>query len=196
MDNLLDAPQPILLSFLKSSIIGRNLKLNWATASENNNSGFDVERKIISDNWVNIGFVQGKGNSVTTTSYSYEDKNLQTGKYKYRLKQIDNNGNFEYFELNGDVEIGIPKKFDLSQNYPNPFNPTTKINFDLPVDAKVSLVVYDITGREVAKLLNNEFRPAGYHTTEFNASKFSSGVYFYSLSTNNFRMTKKMILTK
>ncbi len=132
----------------------------------------------------------------TPTNYSFEDKNLQTGKYKYRLKQIDHNGNYEYFELNGEVEIGVPKKYDLSQNYPNPFNPVTKINFDLPVDSKVTMLIYDITGREVAKLLNGEFKKAGYHTTNFNASSLSSGVYFYSLSTDAFRMTKKMVVVK
>ena len=96
----------------------------------------------------------------------------------------------------GVVEIGVPSKFDLSQNYPNPFNPSTKINFNLPADCKVSLIIYDVTGREAAKILNNEFRSAGYYTAEFNAFNFASGVYFYSLSAGNFRITKRALLVK
>ncbi len=187
---------PVTLASFNSSIIGRRIKLSWVTGSEQNNSGFNVERKTVSGAWGKVGYVQGRGTANTPSRYSFEDRNLQTGKYNYRLKQIDNNGNFEYHNLSSIVEIGVPNKFDLSQNYPNPFNPATKINFDLPADSKVNLLIYDVTGREVAKLLNNEFRAAGYHTAEFNASKFASGVYFYSFSTETFRITKRMMLVK
>jgi hypothetical protein len=126
-----------------------------------------------------MAFVSGKGTTNTPSSYTFEDRNMQTGKYSYRLKQIDNNGNFEFYNLNGTIEIGVPNKFNVSQNYPNPFNPTTKINFDLPADSKVTLVIYDVTGRQVTKLLNNELRTAGYYTMDFNGSSFASGIYFY-----------------
>jgi hypothetical protein len=147
-----------------------------------------------------VGFVSGKGTVNTPTNYSFEDRNLQTGKYKYRLKQIDVNGNFEYFALNGEVEIGVPKKFDLSQNYPNPFNPNTVISYQLPVDSKILLIVYDIAGREIARLVNNEYKKAGYHTTDFNAGILSSGIYFYRMisksSDKDFVETRKMVLLK
>jgi hypothetical protein len=143
-----------------------------------------------------LGFVRGNGTTAQQKSYSFADNNLNTGKYKYKLKQIDNNGNFEYFSLNGLVEIGLPNKYSVSQNYPNPFNPTTKIDFELPADSKVTMLIYDISGREVAKLLNNEFRAAGFHTAEFDASKISSGIYFYRLTADNFSVTKKMMLIK
>jgi len=196
-----DIPMPITLSSLNSTVIGRNININWTTSSEQNNSGFEVQRALVDRNGVignysKVTFVNGSGTTYEQKSYSYTDCNLNTGKYKYKLKQIDYNGNFEFFNLNGVVEIGVPNKFDVSQNYPNPFNPTTKINFDLPTDSKVTLVIYDISGREVANLLNNEFRAAGYQTVEFNASKFASGVYFYSFSTETFRMTKRMMLIK
>ncbi|MFA7361287.1 MAG: endonuclease [Candidatus Kapaibacterium sp.] len=190
---------PVTLSSFVSNIQNRNIKLNWVTETEMNNSGFNVERaEVRSQNleFSNIGFINGHGTVNTPTNYSFEDRNLQTGRYKYRLKQIDHNGNYEYFELNGDVEIGVPKKFDLSQNYPNPFNPVTKINFDLPVDGRVSILIYDVTGREVARIINNEFKKAGYYTTDFNAGSLSSGVYFYSMSTENFRAAKKMVVLK
>lgn len=201
-----DAPLPVQLSSFTSSPRGRNINLDWVTASEINNSGFNVERAGIrhqaTDNWERIGFVNGKGTVNTATKYSFEDKNLQTGKYKYRLKQIDNNGNFEYFALNGEVEVGVPNKFNITQNYPNPFNPTTKIDFDLPSNSKINIVLYDISGREV-KTLVNEARSAGYYTVNFNASDLSSGMYFYRIiavedspGRNIFVMTKKMMMVK
>ncbi len=194
------APLPVNLSSFTSNINGRNVKLNWITTSEQNNAGFDVERKTLAGVWIKTGFVQGKGTTATSSNYSFEDKNLKAGKYNYRLKQIDVNGNFEYHSLNSVLEIGLPTKFDISQNYPNPFNPTTKVDFQLPVDSKVSILVYDMTGREIKTLLNNELRTAGYYTAEFNGSSFASGTYFYRFiaeagGKKNI-MTKKMILLK
>lgn len=89
----------------------------------------------------------------------------------------------------------LPKEYSLNQNYPNPFNPSTKINYDLPFDGRVSIKIFDMTGREVASLVN-EFKTAGYYTADFNASALSSGVYFYTISADNFTATKKMILVK
>jgi len=197
-----DAPLPVTLSNLNSSISGRNIKLNWTTESEINNKGFDVERADVRSKdliFNKIGFVCGQGTVSTPSNYSFEDRNLMSGKYKYRLKQIDVNGNFEYFALNGEIEIGVPKSFNLSQNYPNPFNPVTKINFDLPEDGKVELRLYDMLGREVSTLIN-EVRTAGYYTVNLNASNLSSGIYIYRLisktSDKDFVATKKMILIK
>ena len=195
-----DAPLPVTLASFTALVNGRNARLSWVTAEEENNGGFFVERikneELIINNWQNIGFVNGKGNTSNPTTYTFEDRGLNTGKYKYRLKQTDYNGNFEYFELEGEVEVGVPAKFELSQNYPNPFNPVTKIDFALPVDSKVSMMIYDVTGREIAKIVNSEFRKAGYHTVQFNGAGFSSGVYFYSIKTDKNVMTKKMLLVK
>ncbi|HEX2788358.1 MAG TPA: T9SS type A sorting domain-containing protein [Ignavibacteria bacterium] len=189
-----------LMSFTYN--VNRNIvNLNWSTNSEINNSGFDIERRIAGSNtWSKIGNVEGSGNTNEPKNYSFTDNGLQTGKYNYRLKQIDFNGNYEYHNLSGEVIVGVPGKFDLSQNYPNPFNPVTKINYDLPVDGKVNLRIYDITGREVANLVNG-IQTAGYYTIQFNASNFASGVYFYRIISEGtagqqFVMTKKMVLVK
>lgn len=198
-----DIPLPVELSSFTSSINRRDVNLNWTTASETNNSGFDVERKVVisgeQDVWKKIGNVEGKGTSNTSFDYNFTDKNLASGKYEYRLKQIDFNGNYEYFNLSNEINIGVPDKFDLSQNYPNPFNPTTNINFDIPVDGKVSIILYDITGKEVSKLVN-EVKTAGYYTINFNGSNLSSGMYFYRIvaegNGQNFTTTKKMMLVK
>jgi len=96
-------------------------------------------------------------------------------------------------------ENTIPTKYELYQNYPNPFNPTTKIAFDLPKDAKVKLIIYDILGREIKTIVNNEFKPAGKYINEFNGSQFASGVYFARLLVNqgkDFIAVKKLVLIK
>jgi len=179
-----------------SSVVNRNfIKLSWTTVEEINNHGFKIERKNSnSENWTETGFVQGSGTTNEMKSYSFTEK-LQTGKYNYRLKQVDYNGSFEYFYLTDEVTIGIPNEYSLSQNYPNPFNPSTKIDYDIPFDGIVNIVVYDLSGREVSKLVN-EFRDAGFHTLDFNGSNVSSGVYFYRMSAGKFIQTKKMLIVK
>ena len=195
-----ESAMPVTLSSFNFTIKGRNVKLNWVTSSEQNNSGFEIQRADSGcKNFVfnSLAFVPGKGNSNAATNYEYADSKLNSGKYRYRLKQLDFNGNFEYYDLNSTVEIGMPEKFNLSQNYPNPFNPTTKIDFDLPQDSKVCIKVFDILGEEVTTLVN-DFRRAGYYTVLFEKSSLSSGVYFYRIiaGDNKFVMTKKLLLLK
>lgn len=190
-----DIPLPVELSNFTSAITGNNVLLSWTTNSESNNYGFDIERSRINTDWSKIGFVSGKVIPALINNYFFEDKDLNTGKYKYRLKQIDYNGNYEYYNLANYVEIGTPEKFSLKQNYPNPFNPSTKIEYDIPEDGFVSLKLYDANGREVKSLVS-EFKNSGYHTFEFNAAGLSSGVYYYILDSGTFHSSKKLILLK
>lgn len=89
----------------------------------------------------------------------------------------------------------IPSSFRLAQNYPNPFNPSTTILFDIPKTGFVNIAIYDAMGREIAVLANEQMTP-GKYSVEFNANKYSSGVYFYKLYSDGFTDTKKMILIK
>ncbi|MEO8210627.1 MAG: T9SS type A sorting domain-containing protein, partial [bacterium] len=154
---------------------------------------------IVNGQWSMVGNVSGHGTATSPNNYSYTDRNLASGKYNYRLKQIDLNGNFTYYNLSNEVNVGVPAKFDLSQNYPNPFNPSTKINYDLPFDGKVSIKIFDMAGKEVSTLVN-EVKTAGYYSLDFNGSNLSSGVYFYRINAEangqNFVSTKKMMLVK
>ena len=190
-----DFPTPVEILTFNSSIKGRDVNLSWSTSTELNNSGFDIERAIENREWNKIGFVSGGGTTNEPRKYSYTDKNLGTGKYNYRLKQIDFNGNFEYFELAEDVIIGIPLKYNLSQNFPNPFNPVTTINYDLPYDGIVTVKLYDILGRELRTLVN-EMKTAGYYKLLFNADDLSSGVYFYRMTAGDFVAVKKFVVLK
>ena len=188
-------PLPVELANFTAVTNRNNVTLNWATSKETNNQGFEVERTLVGANsWAKVGTVTGNGTTTETRSYSFSER-VTTGNYSYRLKQIDFNGNFEYHNLSSEVNVGVPSEFALSQNYPNPFNPSTKIDYDIATDGNVSVVLFDMSGREVAKLVN-DFKPAGYYTVSFNASNLSSGMYFYRISASNFSQTKKMVLVK
>jgi hypothetical protein len=175
-------PLPVTLSSFNYFISENNVVLQWVTETEVNNSGFDVERKAgqQGSTWQKIGFVQGSGTTNEQKKYLHEDKKLQTGTYSYRIKQIDYNGNFEYFELFEAVNIKAPAVFSLSQNYPNPSNPRSKIDFQIPFDSKVKIIVYDMLGKEVS-ILADEFKKADFYSVEFDGSNLASGVYFYRI---------------
>ena len=197
---------PVELTSFNASVLNNTVILNWQTATEVNNYGFEVERSVISNlpagrqaevrnlSWKKIGFVNGNGNSNSPKEYSFVDNKLSTGKYSYRLKQIDNDGQFEYSKTI-EVDLGTPDKFELSQNYPNPFNPTTKINWQSPVSSWQTLKVYNLLGKEVVTLVN-ENREAGTYEIDFNASNLPSGVYVYKLQAGSFTQTRKMTLIK
>ena len=190
-----DLPMPVELSTFTSTVSGRDVTLNWSTTSELNNSGFDIERYSTENLWVKAGFVKGHGTVSHTVSYSFTDNNLSTGVYKYRLKQTDFNGNFEYFELAGEVSIGIPDKYELSQNYPNPFNPVTNLEFGISKPGYVSIKIYDDLGRELVALVN-EFKEPGYYNVKFDAGNLSSGTYFYRMTAGDFAAVKKFVVLK
>ncbi|MDR3665259.1 MAG: hypothetical protein P4L35_00315 [Ignavibacteriaceae bacterium] len=195
---------PVELSTFTSNVNGRQVNLNWETKTEINSNKYEIERstvttKDVTSTWVAVGDLKAAGTSNSPKKYSYTDKNLQAGKYQYRLKMVDNNGSFKYSSVES-AEVAIPKDFSLSQNYPNPFNPTTKIDYQVPVDAKVIMDVYNIAGQKVIELVN-QVQSAGYYTVNF-GSKLSSGVYIYRMiatdnaTGKNFSLIKKMMLLK
>lgn len=193
-----NTPLPVELTSFTSKVISDRVQLNWQTKTEVNNYGFEIERASLSASsrpvWEKIGFVNGNGNSNSPKDYLFVDKNFIGGsKFNYRLKQIDNDGQFEYSEM---VEVQVvPNKFELYQNYPNPFNPSTKIRYQLPNESKVVIKIYNILGSEVMELVNSK-KEAGVYEAEFNAASLSSGTYIYKISADNFVQTKKMILLK
>jgi len=193
-----NSPLPVELSSFVSSVNGNDVTLNWTTASEINNSGFDIERSSVENQWSKVANVAGNGTTNESSSYSYTDRSLNAGIYSYRLKQVDFNGNFEYFNLSAEVNVGVPANFKLSQNFPNPFNPSTTIEFALPTDGHAVITVFDMSGKEVSRLVN-EVKSAGYHNVKFDGSTLSSGSYFYKIEvtgTSNFSEVKRMMLVK
>jgi hypothetical protein len=197
---------PVELSTFTSAVNGRNISLNWETKTEKNSDRFVIERTktdaaAVTLNWETVTSVKAAVLSNSPKQYFFTDKNLQSGIYQYRLKMIDNDGSFAYSKI-VEADITLPKNFELSQNYPNPFNPTTKINYSLPNDSKVTLEVYNIIGERVAQLVNQE-QSAGYYVVNFGTSSnnISSGIYIYKLTAvdntgMNFSSIKKMMLLK
>jgi hypothetical protein len=195
---------PVELSGFSANVEENTIFLDWQTATEVNNKGFEVERAKLSSaydknySFTKVGFVKGRGTSLYPVRYYFEDARPASGFYKYRLKQLDMNGEFTY---SNEILIDLthPNRFELFQNYPNPFNPSTVISFEIPKAGFVSLKVYDIAGNLVTTLVNS-YKPVGVHEVDFNISNvkstLSTGVYIYRIEAEGFVSSKKMIFLK
>lgn len=196
-----DAPLPVNLESFTFNVNSNNVNLKWVTSEEINNAGFEIYRLKDGDDinnpalWTKTGYVTSKGNKSGITRYYYNDKKLDAGKYHYKLKQIDYNGNFVYYSLSGLVNIAIPEKFEMHQNYPNPFNPVTAIDYNIPANGRVTLKIFDMSGKEVTTLIDKE-QAAGFYSVNFDASKLSSGNYIYRIESNNNSIVKILTLVK
>lgn len=195
----LDRVVPVELISFRSEINLNNVTLKWKTATELNNYGFFVERLLKTNNdnqnWQSIGFVLGRLTTSEPKEYSYYDQNLLSGKYDYRLKQVDLNGSYQYSN-SIEIDLDIPNDFVLLQNYPNPFNSETIIEFGIPRETSVNITVYDIKGEEVCKLLNEKKQP-GFYKVKFKGGELGSGVYLYRLFTSDgYSEVKKIALLK
>ena len=205
-----DSPMPVELVSFTADVYRSNVILNWSTATEVNNYGFEVQRSVVDNEWEVIGFVEGHGNSNSPKDYEYIDDLSTLPEYHqfeevaYRLKQIDTDGTFEYYGLSASADLStvtdihddaFPVSFELYQNYPNPFNPSSTIKFGLPVAGNTLLEVYNSLGQKVATLIDREMS-AGYHEVVWNASEFTSGIYLYKITAENFTDIKKMMLVK
>jgi hypothetical protein len=203
---------PVELTNFTASVSGGNTILEWSTATELNNLGFEIQRSTPQSppyqgeegeargGWITIGFVEGHGTTTEPQNYSFTDNGIG-GTVFYRLKQIDFDGTYEFsFVL--EVNSAAVTTMDLEHNYPNPFNPNTNIKYQIGNDGFVNLEVFNSLGEVVATLVN-EFKQAGTYQMSFNASNLPagrqglpSGVYVYILKSGNFIQSKKMILLK
>ena len=195
---------PVELTSFTASANSKEVILNWVTATELNNRGFEIQRKVVEGDFATVGFIKGEGTTTHQKEYSYADKNLADGKYYYRLKQLDFSGEYEYSNRI-EVDVRTLNNFTLEQNYPNPFNPATTIGYVLQERSNAKLTLLNAIGEEIAVLVNEE-QDKGYHKVEFSAKggyasggdalNLSSGVYFYQLKAGSFGETRKMILLR
>ena len=185
---------PVELTSFTASVSENSVHLKWNTATELNNNGFEIQRKLSNNEWSDVGFVAGFGTTTESKTYSFTDDKVSAGNYTYRLKQVDFNGTFEYSnEINVDVKA--PLTYNLEQNYPNPFNPSTLIKYSVAKDGFVNVSIFNLLGEKVATLVNTNMQ-AGSYEVNFNASSLSSGVYFYSIEAGDFKAVRKMMLMK
>ena len=189
-------PSPVeLTSFSATSTSSATVVLNWETATEVNNYGFDVESKRAStDEWTKIGFVNGHGNSNSPNSYTFIDNSVAERSRSYRLKQIDTDGSFEYSDV---IEVNGANldKVVFEQNYPNPFNPSTTFSFSIPNNEFVTLAIYNSLGQKVADIANENMN-AGTYNFNWNATEMTSGVYFARLNVGANTQIQKIMLLK
>jgi hypothetical protein len=190
----IDYTIPVELVSFTANAVREDVELNWRTATETNNQGFEIHRKQDNGDYAQVGYAAGFGTTTEPKSYSFIDSKLNAGSYTYRLKQIDFDGSYEFSdEIN--VEVELPLQYALEQNYPNPFNPSTTIKYSITEDGFVKLAVYNMLGEEVAELVNS-FQKADRYEVNFNAMGLSSGVYIYKIETTNFSESKKLVLMK
>ncbi len=191
-----DPNLPVELTGFVGIADGPSVHLSWQTLTETNNAGFEVQRRTASTAFSTLTFIPGAGTTTIQQSYVFNDEfpvsNGET--LSYRLKQIDFDGRFEYSD-EIEVDIQAPQKAVLHDNYPNPFNPSTTISYEVPAQVQVSLMVYDMLGREVTTLVDAD-QPAGRYEVTFDASDLPSGTYLYQLVAGNEKETKKLILAK
>lgn len=195
---------PVELASFSASTSHNNIILSWETASEINNKGFEIERKLKNQDWETVGFVGGNGTSTQRHSYNFNDGTISenyNGRVLYRLKQVDFNGDYKYSnQVYADFNF-IPEQVTLSQNFPNPFNPTTTIKYSVPAESNVKLNIYNSLGQKVSELVNSVQTSGNYQVT-WNAVDFASGIYFYSLEVsdmqnhNLFKDSRKIVLVK
>jgi hypothetical protein len=195
--NTIDAAIPLPVELVAFTVIARGnaVELNWTTATEVNNYGFEVERKSM-NNWAKVAFVEGHGTTNAPQNYSYTDNTFAGGAFLYRLKQIDRDGAFQY---SNSVEVTAAlaaNDYHLAQNFPNPFNPSTTIRFAVKSPQRVSLNVYNMLGQEVRTLYNQEAEAGVVYAIPFDGSGLSSGVYYYRLRTADHTELKKMLMLK
>jgi uncharacterized protein (TIGR03790 family) len=194
---------PIELATLTAQMVGQTAELKWSTVSETNNYGFEIQRKADTEaefKSIAGAFVPGHGTTLEPHSYSYVDVGVPPGKVSYRLKQIDLDGTTAY---HGPVEVvnsssvshSRGERAVLAQNYPNPFNPSTRIAFELPATAHVSLKIYNTLGQEVVTLVDEEKR-AGRHEVKWDAPNMPTGIYFCQLRADKFTTIRRMTLVK
>ena len=192
------AATPVELTSFNANTNSNIVNLEWSTATEKNNRGFEIERKSSTNDFITVAFVNGMGTTTKTNHYFWSE-NIQPGIYSYRLKQVDYNGQFEYSK---SVEIVVaPKNFSLEQNFPNPFNPSTIIRYNVSIESNIKIMVFNSLGENVREFKIGT-RPAGFYDLNFNSNGLTSGVYFYTIQTTSidgkqiFAATKKMTLLK
>lgn len=200
----IDFTVPVELSSFTAETGNNSVQLSWSTATETNNMGFEIERKLKNQEWVTIGFVNGKGTTTEIQNYNYVDDYAQMpyeGTALYRLKQIDYSGDYEYSEQLAVNLTFVPSEYYVSQNFPNPFNPSTTIKYSLPIESTVIIHIYNSLGQMIEDL-KSETQPAGNYEVTWNAQNYSSGVYYYSFEVNSVngsqshREMKKIVLLK
>lgn len=195
-------PVPVTLVSLITTVERNRVRLEWRTANETNNLGFEIERRRLPGAWETIGFVEGAGTTTAPRVYTYVDDGLQSGVYEYRILQLESDGGFEILDTIR-VEIAIPTQFVLEQNFPNPFNPATTIRYQVGKESggsNTQIAVFDLLGREVRRLVDAQQEP-GYYEVVWDGRDdqgriVPSGIYFVRLQSGSLSLVRRMVFSQ
>jgi hypothetical protein len=185
---------PVEMATFTASASGETVTLDWATASETNNAGFDIERSTDGATFEKIGFRAGAGTTAEAQSYRFVDRDMPfVGELFYRLRQVDVDGTET---LSDAVSVRLtPTRLELLPSAPNPFAQTARLRYRLPEPAQVRLEVFDLLGRRVAMLVDGE-RPAGPHEVQLDGSQLAAGPYFVRLTAGAETKTQQIQLVR
>lgn len=186
---------PVELSHFSAVLDGDLVTLSWRTASETNNAGFEVQHRYYDGVFEPVGFVEGHGTTLEPRDYRYQIRDIDPGRYVFRLKQVDYDGTFEY-SPEVEVFVDLPEAYALSDAYPNPFNPETQFTLTVTSVQHVTVEVFDVTGRRVALLHDGLLDADQPHGFTFDARHLPSGLYMYRVTGEQFSAVKSMMLLK
>lgn len=186
---------PVELTSFSAVIVANGVRLEWSTASETNNSGFQVEQIEVDDSATEIGFVNGHGNTTLPQSYSYLVEGLLPGRHVFRLKQIDFDGAFEYSDL-VEAVVEVPGEYLIEPAYPNPFNPTTALHFAVARDQEVQVALFDASGRQISVLFAGTARANETQRIDIDAGDLPSGSYVVRIAGADFAESETITLIK
>lgn len=186
---------PVELDHFGSVVDNGDVVLSWSTASETNNSGFEIQHWTSDQPLETLGFVEGHGTTTEAQAYNFRATDLAAGTHTFRLKQIDFDGAFEY-SPEVEVVVGVPGSHVLSNVYPNPFNPQAQFNLALSEEQDVSIAIFDVMGRQVATIHEGELSANQSHEFTVDGAGLASGAYMIRVVGENFAETRRITLLK
>ncbi len=186
---------PVELKNFTAVVEDVDIVLNWATSSERDNAGFEIEQSIEDGSFVSLGYVEGNGTTEEEKSYQFKVANAEFGRQVFRLKQIDFDGTFAYSEQ-VEVTKELASGYLLKRAFPNPFNPQTSFSLLIDSEQQVDVGVYNMTGQRVATIFNGVLTGQEWHQMTFEAGGLSSGSYLIRSVGDGFRNTQTVVLMK
>lgn len=182
---------PVDLTAFEAKPMEQSIMLNWETASETNNAGFNIERSTDGENFERLSFVEGNGTSEVAHDYQFEDLTAKNGQlYYYRLKQIDYSTQFNYSEV---LSATIKSDIEVGEVYPNPSSVgTVNLDFNTSAEGRWNIAIFDVTGKQLLSELRTVEK--GFSVQNFNLSTLNAGVYFIKVDNGNQNVYKKIVL--
>ena len=189
---------PVELTTFDATTDGSSMMLRWETASEVDNTGFEVQHRApdaVPDAWANAGFVEGNGNTTESKQYSYRLDDLAPGTHTFRLKQMDRDGSFDYSE-SVEIDVQMATAFELEAPYPNPFRQQATLALRVAESQHVDIVAYNQLGQHVVTLHGGDLEPNTKHLFRLAGQRLASGMYFIRIQGEAFNATERITLVR